>query len=303
MTISPDAILAAIDRHLAAIPAGRSTVTVEEHRDVLLDLRNTVAPAAGSVAAWYPPVAVADPDGHVELFDAGTTDPDDFEIEVPFGSVPDPALSGLDLAREVTLPAESRVDDFPDEDRAAAVAPEPELIEAAPEPAPGPQRVAVIHLRLASSALGVLARCGHLVDADAGDSSTPWGEDVTCPDCLDQLAGPADTETSATEAATTAFEAADAGEPQATAAAAALHENDGAEPSWIDDDGDHGPLVHQLIEVQGSGHGAKRHIIGACGNVEIVGKSEPFTESAQWPDAVTCPDCIARRHQPKQAAA
>lgn len=35
-----EAALVAIDRHLALIPADRTLITVEEHVDFLLDLRN-----------------------------------------------------------------------------------------------------------------------------------------------------------------------------------------------------------------------------------------------------------------------
>lgn len=343
MTISPDAILAAIDRHLAAIPAGRSTVTVEEHRDVLLDLRLAVtganpAPAGGAPAESATEPAVEAVDEPVDAPAGPVVDeplagvPDDFDLEpVAAGVEVDPPLTGLDLAREITVPAEGRADDFPDEIddvlddpfEAEPVADEPELVEPAPaaepEPVePEPVRVAVVHLRLAASKLGVIARCGDLIDPDTGDTSTPWGEDVTCPDCLARI----DEETSPT--ADTDDDAApadpepegDAGETADAAAVpdaadqtvdAALPDDDGSEPSWIHDDGDDtdAPVIHQLAEVEGTGHGKNKVAKAKCGNVETVLKSESFTETASWLDEVTCPDCIALRHQaqPDQAAA
>ena len=127
MTISPDAILAAIDRHLAAIPAGRSTVTVEEHRDVLLDLCLAVTGAGPAPAADVPVEPELEPaleatDGCVDAPALLAVDeplagvPEDFDLELVAADVEvDPPLTGLDLAREVTVPAEGRAGDFPDE--------------------------------------------------------------------------------------------------------------------------------------------------------------------------------------------
>jgi pilus assembly protein FimV len=335
MTISPDAILAAIDRHLAAIPAGRSTVTVEEHRDVLLDLRLSVTGANPAPAGGAPAESATEP--AVEAIDdepaAGV--PDDFDLEPAVAElVVDPALTGLDLAREITVPAEGRADDFPDEiddvlddpfdDQPAAApvadGPEPEPepeVEPAPEPEPEPVRAAVVHLRLAASKIGVIARCGELIDPGTGDTSTPWGEEVTCPDCLaktdddDDDAPTGDTDDDATRAA--AEPDSEAGEAATDAAAdkatqtvgAALPDDDGTEPSWIHDDGDapDTPLIHQLAEVEGTGHGKNKIAKAKCGNVETVLKSESFAETASWLDDVTCPDCIALRHQASDRSA
>lgn len=376
MSASTTDLLAAIDRHLAAIPAGRSTVTVDDHRDVLLDLRTMVsagAPAAEPVDDSDPetvtgpvtePVAEGvDPIEAVEPIDVSTF-PSDFPDEIAVDDVEiDPALTGLDLALEIDLAAEARVDDFPDtdpaedfpdtvaededvfdgepdadpaetpvvlpEDAAGESAPEPDSAsepEVEPEPAPAPERVPVVHLRLATSARGVIGRCGLLVDTDAGDSSTPWTEEVTCGACVDAVASPSDSEAEtdtdapaagpddATEPADDDPTSAEAeGEAQPVGAVADIPDDD--EESWVhagddDDPSDDSasvdaPVVHQLAEVEGTGHGKNKVAKAKCGNVELAPKTDRFVETSSWPEDVTCPNCIALRHQaqPDQAAA
>lgn len=351
-TSTPD-ILAAVDRHLAAIPAGRETLTVDEHRDVLLDLRTMISPGV-EVEPGPTPVPDADP---TEMADPLTetdveTDPGDFPDEIAADDViVDPALTGLDLALEVDLAAEARADDFPDADlaedfaedmafecdggldaepAAADEGPGESDVPAAPEPEaavePEPERVPLVHLRLATSARGVIGRCGLMVDIGAGDSSTPWTEEVTCGACVDAVAAPEDdSDTTVAEATKETKEAkeTDAPEPGASDAndseaadseaqpvGAVADIPDDGEESWVhaDDDADglaDAPLIHQLAEVEGSGHGKNKIAKAPCGHVETSLKTEAFAVSTSWPEDVTCPDCIARRHQaqPDQAAA
>lgn len=358
MSASTTDLLAAIDRHLAAIPAGRSTVTVDDHRDVLLDLRTMVsagAPAAEPVADSAPepvtePVAEGvDPIEANEPLDVSTF-PSDFPDEIAVDDVViDPALTGLDLALEIDLAAEARVDDFPDADPAEDLpdmiaededvfdaepdadpgpdpdsVPEPEATKVEPEPAPTPERVPVVHLRLATSAHGVIGRCGLLVDTDAGDSSTPWTEEVTCGACVDAIATTSNSETE-TETSAAAAGPDDAAEPDASDPSNAEAEGeaqpvgavadipDGDEESWVhadddDDPSDDGvsvdaPVVHQLAEVEGTGHGKNKIAKAKCGHVETVLKTDSFTETASWLEDVTCPDCIAARLQPADRSA
>ena len=343
MTVDSATLLAAIDRHLGEVPSDRSTVTAETMRDALLDLRNLVAKETPEETAEETPEETA-MEASVEAAMPVVDDPaggfaEDFPDAAPDPDIAvDPVLTGLDLAREVEVPAEDRREDFADEsdddlvfddeptiadhpadqpdeqvvdqsvevsdeDAAADAPPETETAPdepAAADPEPAPEPEPSVHLRLATSSRGVIARCGQLVEASSGDSSTPWLEDVTCGDCLTAVTEPADPSGPGADEDEVP-DATDPGDPQGTDTAQ-VAEDDGdadqatdpteptGEASWVDDDDD-GAVIHQLIEVKGSGN--TKDGVAKCGHVETVAKADRFHETSSWPDTVTCAACAA----------